>query len=623
MKYPAIVRHPLFSPLLLLTCSFLLYLPTFGGTWIMDDYSVIVNNPDIRSISNFILNRFPGRPLREVSYLLDYSLFGLDPWGYHFQNIFWHGLNCWLLYRLAIRLTLSPCVAWLTSLLFLLHPIHVEVVANSSHRKDSLALAFLLMALLAYMKISEQALLLRRYLWLAGSFMLWLTAFFAKGNSLVFPVIIMAYEYALVPQEKRLLIRWQRMMPILYALSGAGIIVWYFYIATLPSFKMAIVGAFVKTDNLASFSITAYILMVLKSFSFMVSKLIMPIELSMEYIYSAPTSILDPWVVSALVLIPVAFAMAYRWRIMHPHRYFLLLLSAILWIPTANVLWHFSYFAADRYMYAPSAGLCMLTALATEQGLTRHRKIFLLGWLTVLLTCAVLTWKQTGVWQNEKSLYSKMLEVSPRSLEAMIGLANVYYVDKNYDSSASYAKKALERDFTDFRPYMILGNINFVNNKLSEALQLLLEAKAKNPLSPEVHNSLGSIYDDMGKSGEAISSYKTAIRLRPDYFEAYTNIGVAYERGNNLTEAEQSLTRALSVNIGYVPAWYNLGVIYYKKNDKQGARRAFSEVVKLQPDHRDALTNLSVVCKEIGDERCYNDAMRQIKSQTTRVRQEK
>lgn len=620
MKYPAIACHPLFSPLLLLTCSFLMYLPTFSGTWVMDDFSVIVNNPDIRSISNFLSNSFPGRPLREVTYLVDYALFGLDPWGYHFQNIFWHGLNCWLLYRLAIQLTLSRTVAWLTSLLFLLHPVHVEVVANSSHRKDSLALAFLLMALLVYMKISEHTSFIPRLLLLIGSILLWMTAFAAKGNSLVFPVIIMAYEYALVPQEKRLIVKWQRMMPALYILSGVGLMVWYMYISTLPSFKMAIIGAFVKTENITDFSVTAYMLMVMKSFSFMVSKLIMPLDLSMEYTYPVPTSLLDPWVISTLVLIPTICIVAYRWKRVHPHRYFLLLLSAVLWIPTANVLWHFSYFAADRYLYAPSAGLCMLTALVAEQSLVRHRKILLLGWLAVLSVCAVLTWEQVGVWQNEKKLYSKMLEVSPRSLEAMIGLANAYYVDKNYDSSAGYAKKALERDFTDFRPYMILGNINFVNNKLSEALQLLLEAQAKNPLSPEVHNSLGSVYDDMGKSDEAINSYKTAIRLRPDYFEAYTNIGVAYERSNNLTEAEQSLAKALLVNAGYVPAWYNIGVIYYKKNDKQGARRAFSEVVKLQSDHRDALTNLSVVCKEIGDERCYNDAMRQIKSQTPKVR---
>lgn len=595
-----------------MTFSFLIYLPTFNGSWAMDDYPVIVNNPDIRSIPNFLLNSFPGRPLREVSYLFDYALFGIEPCGFHFQNIFWHGLNCWLLYRLAIRLMLSHTVAWLSSLLFLFHPIHIEVVANSSHRKDSLALAFLLMALLAYMKVCEQSTHRRRLLWLVGTFVLWVTAFFAKGNSLVFPVIIMVYEYALVPQEKRVLIRWQRMMPVLYLLSAAGLVAWYFYISTLPSFKMAIIGAFVKTENLASFSVSAYILMVLKSFSFMVSKLIMPLDLSMEYIYSVPMSVLDPWVISTLVIILTVCAMAYRWKGMYPHRYFLLLLSAILWIPTANVLWHFSYFAADRYMYAPSAGLCLLAVLVTEQRLAAHRRIFILGWLAVLLVCAVLTWKQVSVWKNDMNLYSHMLKVSPRSLEAMIGLANVYYVEKDYESSSVYAKKAVERDFTDFRPYMILGNINFVNNRLGEALPLLLEAQLKNPLSPEVHNALGSVYDDMGKPDQAIESFETALKLRPDYVEANTNLGVAYERMNNLPAADRALRNALAANGNHVPAWYNLGIVRYRNNDKQGARNAFFEAVNRDPGHKDALTNLSVVCREMGDEACYADAVRRM-----------
>lgn len=578
----------------------------------MDDYSVIVNNPDIRSIAHFLENSFPGRPLREISYLLDYSFFGLDPRWYHFQNIFWHALNCWLVYRLAVRLDLSATAAWLSSLLFLVHPVHVEVAANSSHRKDSLALAFLLMALLSYMNVFEQKSFSRRYVWLFSSCALWITAFFAKGNSLVFPAIIMAYEYTLVPEEKRLIVRWKQMVPLLCISSVAGLLVWYWYISTLPSFKMAIIGAFIKTGDLAGFSVSAYILMVLKSFAFMFSKLVLPLDLSMEYIYAVPKSIVDPWVVSALVLLVLACVLAYRWKKTSPLLLFLLLMSAILWFPTANIVWHFSYFAADRYMYAPSAGLCILAVLLSESALPSARRYVVFGWLCILFVCAILSWNQSGIWRNEMSLYSHMLKVSPRSLEAMVGLANAYYSAKEYDTSARYATQALERDATDFRPYMILGNINFVHNRLHDALELLLEAQKKNPLSPEVHNALGSVYDDLGQTGQAVESFKAALKLRQDYVEAYTNLGVAYERSNNLPEAESALEKALAVNDKHVPAWFNLGIVRYRKNDKQGARRAFSEAVQRDPHHTDALTNLSVVCRESGDEPCYHDAVRRL-----------
>lgn len=614
MKFPPLLHHPLLPPIVMLICSLLLYVNTFSGTWLMDDFPVIVNNSDIRSISNFIANANPGRPLREITCLFDFFLFGLDPWGYHFQNIFWHALNCWLVYLLAVRLNLGGTVAWLSSLLFLVHPIHVEVVANSSHRKDSLALAFILMAFLSYMSAIEQKLLTRRIIWLAGTALLWLIAFFAKGNAIVFPALVLAYEYTLVPKGDRIFVKWKWIVPFLCIVSLVGMMVWYFYISSLPSFKMAIIAAFIKTDSLVSFSVQAYILMLLKSWLFLVSKLILPFNLSMEYIYPVPLSFLDYWVVSALVLIPVICLIAYRWKNSSPSSFFLIVISAILWLPTANIFWHFAYFAADRYMYAPSASLCILTVLVSERALCVTRKFLVSGWLLIICFFAILSWQQTRVWHNEISLYSHMLKISPRSLEAMVGLASAYYIEKDYDLSSAYAQQAMERDFTDARPYLILGNINFTHKRLNEALLLLLEAQEKGPLLPEVHNALGLVYDDMGKVDQAIASFMTALKLRPVYIEAHTNLAVAYERANRLPDAELELGKALALDVRHVPAWFNLGVVRYKNNDKQGARIAFSEALKRDPFHVDALTNLSIVCKETGDEVCYNDANRRLGS---------
>lgn len=578
MKSPAILTCQWFPPLVLLICSLLLYVQTFSGSWLMDDIPVIVNNPDILSFGKFLANSFPGRPLRELSFLLDYSLFGLEPWGYHFQNIFWHALNCWLLYLLAIRLKLSITVAWLSALLFLVHPIHVEVVANSSHRKDSLALAFLLMALLFYIKSFEPKITLQRILFLCCTLAFWVTAFYAKGNSIVFPAIVIAYEYALVPEDKRLFVKWKNMVPFLALLSVIAIIGWYFYISSLPSFKYSVIGAFIKNESLDSFSTVAYLSMVLKSYAFMLSKLILPLDLSMEYIYAVPKSLLDPWVVSALITIPAICVMALKCRKSYPQLFFLMVSSAILWLPTANIVWYFSYFAADRYMYAPSAGLCIMTVLLSERVFTVARRYFVIGWLAILCTCTFLSWKQTAVWHDEMSLYSQMLKVSPRSLEAMVGLSSAYFSVKNYDMSALYAQQAIARDPTDERP--------FVN--------------------------LGTLYDVSGKTDMAIEMYKTALKLRPENFNIYVNLGVTYERANKLAEAELALNKALTLDNNFVPAWFNLGVVRYRKNDYHGARIAFSEVLTRDPSHPDALANLSVVCKEIGDDACYKDAVRRM-----------
>jgi len=128
----------------------------------MDDFPVILENPAIQSLSLFINKSNFMRPLRELSLLVDYQLFGFNAPGYHIQQIFWHALNAVLLFHLIIQIGLRQRTAWIASLLFIAHPVHVEVVANISHRKDSLALAFGMLSLLAY----NQSFRNKKWFWL-------------------------------------------------------------------------------------------------------------------------------------------------------------------------------------------------------------------------------------------------------------------------------------------------------------------------------------------------------------------------------------------------------------------------------------------------------------------------
>ena len=134
---------------LLMGLAFLLFSNTFLSTWTYDDFKLIVNNPDIRSMDQLINDSQPGRIGRDISLLLDYQMFGLNPAGFHVQNILWHGINAILIMLLAGRLGGSRFVALSSAVLFMIHPVQVEVVANLSHRKDSIALAFILLSMLS------------------------------------------------------------------------------------------------------------------------------------------------------------------------------------------------------------------------------------------------------------------------------------------------------------------------------------------------------------------------------------------------------------------------------------------------------------------------------------------
>ena len=92
------------------------------------------------------------RPLKRATLMLDHQLWGrAHPAGFHASNVAFHALACLALYRLARRLA-GPTAGLVAGLLFATHPVHVEAVANISHRKEPMSLLFLLVALLLYVR---------------------------------------------------------------------------------------------------------------------------------------------------------------------------------------------------------------------------------------------------------------------------------------------------------------------------------------------------------------------------------------------------------------------------------------------------------------------------------------
>jgi 4-amino-4-deoxy-L-arabinose transferase-like glycosyltransferase len=197
----------------------MLFANSFGNDWTYDDFSVVVNNPDIRSLKGFLGNSIRGRPIREITYLFDYMLFGLNPYGYHIQNIFWHGLNACLIFALVLRLGGDKAVAWISSLLFLAHPVTVEVVASIGHRKDSLCLAFCLSSFLAFIEAYQP--FRKKVIWLVLSFVLSLVAYHAKENALALPFIFIAYKISFLFENNRIL---HKIWPYVLMLAAGTVI---------------------------------------------------------------------------------------------------------------------------------------------------------------------------------------------------------------------------------------------------------------------------------------------------------------------------------------------------------------------------------------------------------------
>src|SRR3989338_8645359 len=150
-----IKRDSLLSIFLICLAGFLTYANSLSGIFVFDDHSFIENNPAIYQLSNFkaIAQFHPSRPFGTYTFAMDYSLWGLNPFGYHLTNLLIHLMTSVLVWWFVTMLT--PGVRWVAlaaALIFAVHPIHTEAVNYITQRYTSLAGFFYLAAVCCYVR---------------------------------------------------------------------------------------------------------------------------------------------------------------------------------------------------------------------------------------------------------------------------------------------------------------------------------------------------------------------------------------------------------------------------------------------------------------------------------------
>lgn len=457
---------------------FLLYAGSFSHPWLHDDVPVVLENPDIRSFEAFLADRYPGRPLREMTYLLDYRLFGLNPPGWHVQNIFWHGLGGWLLFLLLRRLHASLLVAAGAALLFLVHPLQVEVVANIANRKDSLALCFALTSLLAWLRarLGET----KSWPWFLASAGAFSFALMAKEHAVIVPLIILSWEILLVPADRR----WSWLdWRVLAGMLGVGIgsfCLWFLFFGGATWFA-GMIPYRLASLNIDSSSLRDYFLAVFAGWGELFRRVVFPLDLAPEYVYSLPAHWLE-----FRVLAPVLLAAGLVAVLVALHRQTPLMAFAIVWLllfclPVSNLL-PLAYFVADRYMYTPLVGVALAMALLLERlPDIRGRWVVLVVIVSLL---SGLTWQQNRIWGSARALWSHALEVSPASVSAMINLGDALVQEGQQDAAAALFLRAITINSAAPYPFYNLGVIYDHQGKQELALQYFRQFLLRADQSP-------------------------------------------------------------------------------------------------------------------------------------------
>jgi tetratricopeptide (TPR) repeat protein len=437
--------------LISLALTALVFGNTFGNEWAYDDVDLVVENADSRSFSAFLENHYPGRPIRELTYIVDHKLFGEEPAGYHVQQILWHAVNGFLLFLLARLLGIQPLWALLGMAFFLVHPLQAESVASVGHRKELLPLFFGLLSLLAWIW-AKAAPMPRRIGLLFLCAAAYVVALLSNVTAASLPCVIMLYDHLFVDEEKRFFFR----KPFIAEIVGLGALTaLFFYYVDLANFERNATILYVQNGFIEAGPHYVLALALLKAFSLYIFKIFIPVELAPEYAFEFSKSLLQwqAWLGLALLASIVAAFFATRRRA--PALAFGLAWYLVLYAPVSNVF-PSAYIMADRYMYLCLPGVSLAIA-ALLQG-RASQKLAAIGAAVVLLF-SILTSIQNTHWRDDHALATRAVAVSPNSSGANWLLAQSATRNGEYGVARTHFRKVLDVNRFFMPAYLHLGRV--------------------------------------------------------------------------------------------------------------------------------------------------------------------
>ena len=350
------------------------------------------------------------RPLAQWSLLLNWGLNaailgrGDVAWTFHAVNVLLHALASALAFVWLSRLGLSRAVALVAALLFAVHPIHSEAVANVAGRSEPQALVFGLLFLLALRS--------RRTILAALGL---LGALWSKESAVAFlPVAIVAELLVPGPDPTRGRAPWISFAPSAVVLAG-----WFFLRAA------ALHGAQPKiayADNPVAHA--SALVRVLTACAVQLRYLgleVLPLRQSPDYAFAEVVPVerlLDPRVLGFAVLVATAGAAALACRRRLPIVALCVVGYALAFSVSSNVLVPIGTLLAERLAYVPSLFVCALLALGIV-ALARHRAAMLAPIVLILCTAGtVATVRQNRVWRDQATFVREAIRAAPRSAKA-------------------------------------------------------------------------------------------------------------------------------------------------------------------------------------------------------------
>jgi tetratricopeptide (TPR) repeat protein len=560
--------------------SLIAYLPAFhNGLLAWDDDYYIKNNPLIFSIdlkaifSQNIMGNY--HPFTILVFAVEYYFFGLNATGYHAVNILLHLLNVILVFYTVYLLSDKAGVALVASLLFGIHPLHVESVAWVAELKDLLYTFFFLASYIFYLKYLKSP-KIKFYLF---ALLLFSVSLLSKALAASLPVVILLTDY--FKGRKITLKTLLEKLPFLLLALTLGLV------AVLAQRSFGAISdtsffTFPQRLVFASYGFISYLI-----------RLMFPLDLCAYYPYPVISGGVIPLHYYAYLLFFLALAAFVIYSLWFSKKLFfgigffaVTVFLVLQLLPVGGAI------MADRYIYIPSIGIFYLAGEGFNFLWQKKIKLVALIILSVLTVFfSIKTYARCGVWKSDMTLWNDVIDQYQTIGYAYYNRGVVFMNEQRIDEAFNDFNKAIELKPDYAEAYNDRGIVFMNKNREDAAFNDFNKAIELKPGYADAYNDEGLVFMNEKRDTAAVKDFDKAIELNPGYVNAYNNRGVLLMNEERNNEAMHDFKKAIELKPGNADSYNNLGCIFFKEKKWEEAITNYSKVIALKPDYAQAYYN--------------------------------
>jgi len=589
---------------------------------------MLLATPHLRGF--YVITNDLYRPLSLVMFAIEYQLWGPNPAAGHFFNILCYGLCVVFLFLFLDKLFGSSrtITAFIAALLFAIHPIHTEVVANIKSRDELLCFLFAFLSLYVFMNYMKEG---KAWQLAAGSFAL-LLAYLSKETVISFIVIIpFIFFFYYAPHKRRAVFITAGMLVATGIFLFARHYVLSKYNADLPTPVILINNSLIGAPGMVSKIATEFVIL-----GKYLKLMVIPFPLLSDYAYNsipyAGLGSIGFWL-SFCAYCCIGFTGLYRWI---RKKNDLWAFGIIFYLTTiflfSNIPFLISGELAERFVFFASVGFCLVAALAIEQwiikGAAQDIRVFknkklLAVLIPVIFIFSSLTVARNMDWESSYTLFRHDVAKSPNDsrlhhhFSVAIDVLTPLETDsvKRHeleDESLWHLRKALEI-YPEYEDALTAISHAYSSRQRYDSAALSLQkALAINPKNTTAINDLGYVYFNSGRYTQALTYFKelAGIEVSPAVLFAYYNQARTFTKLKAYDSVILYSNKTLAIDSVFADAHFEMAEAFLQEQNFDSAEYHYKRYALLLPASANATNGLGLF---YFNRKRYDEAITQFK----------